>query len=215
MLFRSRSIPSLDVKIDGVTILDGDLINPQPTIKAELVDPTLVPLTDTSSVIFFLNNSRIFANDPRMNYTFNVSNPKVVATFTPTLSDGFYTLRILGKNALSYDTVEVVKAFSVMNEAALLNVYNYPNPSKGETYFTFRLTQIPEDLTIRIFTVAGRLIREINKNSAQLNYDFNRIFWDGRDADGDLVANGTYIYRVTMRVADKTLSTTEKVTIVR
>ena len=79
-----------------------------------------------------------------------------------------------------------------------MDVYNYPNPFARETYFTFKLTQIPDDLKIRIFTVTGRLIKEIDKKAYELNYDFNRIHWDGRDQNGELVPPGIYIMRLVL-----------------
>ena len=70
----------------------------------------------------------------------------------------------------------------------MLEVYNYPNPFANETYFTFRLSQIPDEVKIRIYTVAGRLIKEITKKASELNYDLNKVFWDGKDEDGDTIA---------------------------
>ncbi len=47
---------------------------------------------------------------------------------------------------------------------------------------------------IRIFTVAGRLIRVLRTGGA---VDHNYVPWDGRDEDGEFVANGTYLFQVT------------------
>jgi hypothetical protein len=65
----------------------------------------------------------------------------------------------------------------------LLQVFNYPNPFSDNTYFTFELRGIipPQEFKIKIFTVAGRLIREINVPTSSLQIGFNKIPWDGRD----------------------------------
>ena len=105
--------------------------------------------------------------------------------------------------------------FVVSSATKLMQVYNYPNPFANETYFTFRLSQIPEEVKIRIYTIAGRLIKEITKQSSELNYDLNKIYWDGRDEDGDVIANGTYLYKMIMKDADKTESVTQKLVIVK
>ena len=78
----------------------------------------------------------------------------------------------------------------------ILDVYNYPNPAVDKTYFTFRLTQIPNYMKIKIYTIAGRLIKVINLLSSQLHYNFNKIYWNTTDEDGNLVANGVYLYKV-------------------
>jgi flagellar hook assembly protein FlgD len=66
-----------------------------------------------------------------------------------------------------------------------------------------------------VYTIAGRLVKEIVKTSADLNIDFNKIFWDTRDEDGDLLGNGTYLYKVIMNAGDKTETSVNKLAIVR
>ena len=133
------------------------------------------------------------------------------------LTDGDYSLKVLWKNSEGniVDSSGVEKFFLVSNEAKLLNVYNYPNPTSGETHFTFRLTQIPEEIRIKIFTIAGRLVKELKYTSADLKYDFNKLYWNGRDEDGDLLGNGVYLYKVIMKAGDKTEDVTQKLAIVK
>lgn len=108
------------------------------------------------------------------------------------------------------DSTSGIKYFRVSDEMKVLDVYNYPNPFTDATHFTFRLTQIPDEIKIRIFTIAGRLIRELKIPSAELNYDFNKIYWDGKDDDGHSVANGTYLYNLILSSSDKSESVTQK-----
>jgi flagellar hook assembly protein FlgD len=74
---------------------------------------------------------------------------------------------------------------------------------------------VPDELKIRIFTIAGRLIKEIVKKSNELNYDFNRIYWNGRDEDGDILANGVYLYKIIMKKGNKTDTFINKIAILR
>ena len=87
--------------------------------------------------------------------------------------------------------------------------------TSGETYFTFKLTQIPDELKIKIYTIAGRLIKEISIPASDLRFDFNKIYWDGRDEDGDNLANGVYLYKVILTAGDKTEDMIQKLAIVR
>ncbi|MBI9072556.1 MAG: type IX secretion system sortase PorU [Melioribacteraceae bacterium] len=93
--------------------------------------------------------------------------------------------------------------FSVVNETGLAvrNVVNYPNPFSANTVFTFQhnLT-IDVDVKIKIYTVAGRLIREIEENN--ILEKFVKIPWDGRDEDGDNLASGTYLYKLNVKTSD-------------
>jgi hypothetical protein len=213
------SIPSLNITFDGVQIIDGDYISDNPEIKIELNDPSLLPVSDTSSISIRLNDMPVYysGNSGTLSYQFSPANPKMVVTYKPHLTSGEYNLKVLGKNALGsgVDSSGIEKTFLVSQDADILYVYNYPNPFSGETYFTFKLTQIPDELKIKIFTVAGRLVKEIRKSSSELNYDFNRIPWDGRDEDGDLLANGIYFYKVIMTRGNQISDTIQKIAIVR
>lgn len=211
--------PTMNLTIDGNDIFDGEYISSQPKIKIELSEPSLVPITDTSSISIFLNNKYVnyLGNENNVSVSFSQTNPKVTVNYTPTLEDGEYTLRVFGKDASGNvgDSSGISKSFNVQSEAKLLNVYNYPNPFNSDTYFTFKLTQIPDEIKIKVFTIAGRLIKEIELNGSQLNYDLNKIYWDGRDDDGDLIGNGVYLYKVIMDVSGKKQDVTQKLAIVR
>ncbi|HSW54928.1 MAG TPA: C25 family cysteine peptidase, partial [Ignavibacteriaceae bacterium] len=209
--------PVITLTIDGNDILDGEYVASNPTIHIELNDESLLPITDPSSVMVYLNDELIPVDTSIINYQFSETNPKVTVDFTPVLTDGEYAMKILWKDSGGniVDSSGVEKFFLVSNEAKLLNVYNYPNPSKGETHFTFKLTQIPEEIRIKIFTIAGRLVREIKLSSSELKYDFNKIFWDGRDEDGDVLANGVYLYKVIMKAGNRSEEATQKLAIVK
>jgi len=165
----------------------------------------------------YLNDNLIPADTSIITYTFSPENPKVKVDFEPQLSDGEYTLKVLWRNSEGniVDSSGIVKYFQVSSEAQLLYVYNYPNPTSGETYFTFKLTQIPDEIQIKIFTVAGRLIKEFDLNSSELKFDFNKIYWDGRDEDGDPVGNGVYFYKVIMQAGETSKDVTQKLAIVK
>ncbi|MCL5031026.1 MAG: C25 family cysteine peptidase, partial [Bacteroidetes bacterium] len=176
---------SVKLTFDGNDIINGDYVSATPNIKVELNDLSLIPISDTSHVQLYLNNKRISLASKEINFSFSDNNPKFVVCYKPTLSDGTYTLKVIGTNATGtlIDSAGIVRKFMVSNQAQLLYVYNYPNPFSSETYFTFKLTQIPDELKIKIFTVSGRLIKELIVPPSNLSYDFNRIEWDGRDQD--------------------------------
>ena len=75
------------------------------------------------------------------------------------------------------------------------DLYNYPNPMRNETNFIFNLSGTVSEylFKIKIYTVSGRLIKELDYNAGIGN---NSVLWDGRDNDGDFVANGTYFYKL-------------------
>ncbi len=211
--------PNLSLTIDGNDIFDGEYISETPEIIIELNDPSLVPISDTSSVSIFLNNRLVSykENPDILNIHYSSSNPKVVVNYNPVLEDGEYKLKIFGKDANGNiaDSSGITKSFIVQSTPKILDIYNYPNPMTNNTYFTFKLTQIPDEVRIIIYTIAGRMIKEIKLNSSQLNYDLNKIYWNGRDDDSDEIANGTYLYKVIMSIDGKKLVQTKKLAIVK
>ena len=93
--------------------------------------------------------------------------------------------------------------FSVVNsnELVLADIVNYPNPFSDNTTFTFQHNvSEPIDVKIKIYTVAGRMIKEIDEQN--ILDKFVKINWDGRDQDGSSIANGTYLYKVIVKSID-------------
>jgi flagellar hook assembly protein FlgD len=75
-------------------------------------------------------------------------------------------------------------------------VYSYPNPMVDRTRFLFETAAASGQGVIRVFSVAGRVV-------ARIPFSFGGggagiVEWDGRDSEGDDLANGTYLYRVEM-----------------
>jgi hypothetical protein len=66
---------------------------------------------------------------------------------------------------------------------------NSPNPFTAATDIAFHLER-PGKVTLTIHDVAGRLIREIDAGPRPAGH--NTVVWDGRAADGSLVAGGIY-----------------------
>ncbi len=78
-----------------------------------------------------------------------------------------------------------------------------------------RGTELPEEVKIKIYTITGRLIRDINLPGTNFSIGFNKIYWNGRDQDGDEIANGVYLYKLIAKFPDKTIAVTQKLARVR
>jgi flagellar hook assembly protein FlgD len=68
------------------------------------------------------------------------------------------------------------------------------------------------DVRIKIYTVSGRLIQEI-ESIAQPG--FNKIEWMGLDVQGDRLANGVYLYKIIVDDGEQKVETIEKLTVLR
>ncbi len=217
-IIKENELPSsLSILFDGKDITDGDYISSTPNIRIELTDPSFLPVSDTNRVRFYLNDKVVSYLGGFVSYNFSEANPKFTIDYKPVLADGSYELKVVTQNSagVSNSTSNLSRKFIVSAKLQLLYVYNYPNPFSGETYFTFKLSQIPDEMKIKLFTVAGRQIKEINISPSELKYDFNKIYWDGRDNDANLISNGVYFYKIIARKGRDAISEIRKLAVVR
>ena len=113
-------------------------------------------------------------------------------------------------------TAQLGVEVAVSSDLRLTNVVNYPNPFVRSTTFTFQQNQsVPVDVEIKVYTLAGRAIKVLH--SQGITDRFVRIDWDGRDGDGDELANGVYLYRLVAKTSDgsKSVETIGKLTVLK
>jgi hypothetical protein len=211
---RDSVSPQFSITFDGKEIVNGDVVSAKPEVLISLKDDSPLPLDTTLFTIIFDNLPLSFV---RQDVTFNYTpypNSEALIKWTPVLADGRHTIEVLAKDASGnfFDTTVSRTEFYVFNQPNLLNVFNFPNPFNNDTYFTFDLrgTVVPDEFIIKIYTVAGRLIRVISVPSSDIFIGFNKIYWDGRDEDGDELSNGVYFYKVITRLNDETKIITSK-----
>ncbi|MCE2788929.1 MAG: C25 family cysteine peptidase [Saprospiraceae bacterium] len=201
--------PQLQVFFDGAQILDGDLVSPRPEITVVLRDNNLfVPITNPSVFEIKLDTGRnqfltIDAQGPEIRFlpAYPPSEPAKII-YTPTFKDGQYRLSVQGKDAsgnLSGNEPYLV-SFKVVNQSSISNVLNYPNPFSTSTQFIFTLTghEIPDELSITIMTISGKVIRQISAQEigpVRTGINKSEFRWDGSDDFGQKVANGVYLYK--------------------
>jgi len=89
----------------------------------------------------------------------------------------------------------------------LKDVLNYPNPFQNSTTFTFYLNNEAQ-IDIKIYTLSGRLITHFRNLPA--TFGFNLVPWDGRDQEGDELANGVYFYRIQAKAEEHSVESIGK-----
>lgn len=223
---RDSTRPIFDVLFDDQEIINGDIVSSRPEVVITLEDNSPLPL-DTSYFTIVHNNKPLRFYQPELDWNYEGVGSPFIITWTPTLPDTLRklspieknTLEILAKDASGnfFDSTSYRVTFFVYNDNNIDKVYNYPNPFSSSTYFTFILQGLekPSEVEIKIFTIAGRLIRDIKLSSSDLISNFNKIYWDGKDEDGDEIGNGVYLYKVIATFSDQTKTITQKLAKVR
>jgi hypothetical protein len=94
--------------------------------------------------------------------------------------------------------------FKVIVENSISNLVNYPNPFSDRTRFAYTLTgaNAPYHYKLEIYTVSGKLIREIRQEELgplKVGTHLTDYAWDARDGFGNRLANGVYLYRLVIR----------------
>ncbi|MGA9294680.1 MAG: C25 family cysteine peptidase [Ignavibacteriaceae bacterium] len=199
-VIRDSVKPAVSVTFDGREIVNGDVVPYKPDILITLKDNNPLPL-DTNLFIIYFNGDPFIYSNKDVNITLQpYPNSEMQIEWKPELPEGQNTLQIYAKDASGNlsDSAGLKLIFNVYKNPDLVNVFNYPNPFQNDTYFTFELhgMNVPEEFMIKIYTVAGRLIRDISIPSSELQIGFNKIYWNGRDQDGDRIANGVYFYKM-------------------
>ena len=208
--------PILDVSFDGIHIINGDIVAANPFILIDVKDENEYFLLDDPDKIMV---SIIDPSGSQIDY--NISSPEL--TFEPATDtdenqakisldpiltqDGDYTLIVQASDAsgnISGDNSYEV-TFKVILKESVSNILNYPNPFSTQTQFIFTLTgsEVPDDISITILTVSGKVVKEISREElGPLRIGLNRTDykWTGTDDYGEKLANGVYLYKVNLPV---------------
>ncbi len=209
----------LDIAFDGYMPVFGDYIRANPEIVLTLRTPPAFPLTSREGFRVTIDGDALDLDSVKASFTPSVGNTPAMLRFQPQLADGEYYFGFNardGNDQLAFvEDLEVLVRVTTANR--ITQLYNYPNPIVGATDFTFILTGStpPDEVQVKIFTVAGRLIRTLNYPGSATRIGFNSLKWDGRDEDGDLPANGVYFYKVISKFNDTTAEEIGRMAVMR
>ena len=191
-------------------LIDGAVLTEQPRFKITLTDDNALDETTFRFNFGSLHEILEPLNVSNYTQTFDPAAPvSADITYTPDLANGEYQFQITAADT-SENIAEFVTTFTLNEKVALNEVFNVPNPVDrtfgGKTFFTYHLAQAPDRVTIKIYSVNGRLLKTLDDASA--NRGSNETDWDCRDEAGVRCANGVYFYRV---IADTENGKIEKV----
>lgn len=208
--------PLLDVTFDGRHITNGEIVSSNPTIVITSKDENQLNWQkDTNGIKIWLKkpNSTTFElidfdSFGVKFYPATSAYNMARAEFSPkNLIDGIYTLKVQSNdaNGTNAGTTEYMINFTVISQASATNFYPYPNPFTTSMRFVFTLTgsKVPDYINIKIMTITGKVVRELNiedLGDIHIGNNITDIVWDGTDEYGDRLSNGVYLYTVTIKV---------------
>lgn len=209
--------PEIRLFLNDTTFVPGGMTSPEPRLIVKLQDDSginavgagvghemlLVVDGDEQNAI---DISSRFESDPNSYRSGSVTFP--FEDYPASLGDGPHQLSVRAWDVLNNSAAADLDFFvSSVDDLVLRNIYNYPNPTSGQTRFIFdhnQPTGTSADVQIRIYTLAGRPIRTMETDeslpSGVLTAGPVQVLWDGRDEDLNLVASGIYLYKVRVAV---------------
>jgi flagellar hook assembly protein FlgD len=141
------------------------------------------------------------------------ADPRSVPVLFPaSLGEGHHSLEfeaadLLGNRSAIRDEVDVLVSFG------LYEIANYPNPVDGDlTTFYFLVGDHADRWRTDIYTIAGRHLRTLEGGYASGVHTFD---WDLTDGDGRMVANGVYLYVMTVWSGERAEKRTGKMAVLR
>lgn len=179
------------IRADQAPILDGDPVRADAELGLFVASPR--PIVDP------LAEFRLFLDGNPISFTPLPQEPTgrdwILSLPAATYAPGVHTLRLEVTGGF-----EILRTFSVEARTLLQNAFAFPNPFDDDagTYFSFFLTTSgPANVRMRVYTVGGKLVHDRTERSLAQGY--HQIHWDGRDAEGETLANGIYLFRIAVQ----------------
>ena len=216
--------PHIEINVSGQQFAVGGYISGNSVLSFIFSDENGIDITE-KTISMTLNSEQI---DPaKYSMTINPENTNnIPLNYHLSLQRGEYTIDA-AVHDVNGNKTERQFHFRVSDRFDLTRVANYPNPvrsvtidpvNSGRTRFTYTLTDDADNVSIRVYTVSGRLVksfRNLPNHVGYHEYPRTTFGWDCRDEEGFFLANGVYFYRITARKGNQEITKTGKLAVLK
>jgi len=182
--------PEISLRFEGAK---GTTIPRQTVLLASIADPSGINITgETGHEIELAIDGELFTLTELYSVQGGDYRQGVIEFPLPELETGKHEIRLKAWdnfNNSSRTTMTVNVADDGEGDAGLANVLFYPNPMRESGYFTYNLEDDMRAVQIEVFSLAGRLIEQLD---GQTRAGYNQVLWTPPAG----LANGAYIYRI-------------------
>ena len=223
--FRDQVPPVIEITANGRPLRNNMLIRSRPALAILLQDANGIDLNNH----FIIKVDGVDFDPADLTLPDTVSNPNAISILaTPEFERGAHSLEIETAD-INGNIQSVSKEFVVSNENDIIVHGNYPNPFEQTTIisYTNSFTGPLDELTIKIYSVSGHLIRSkqlhapdnVQTDEKLLDTGYHEVEWNGIDDGGNEVANGVYFVtiraRYTEKITGKKFDVTKKIKVAR
>jgi len=186
--FTLRVNTQVTVQVNGRTVTSGASVPGHGDYRVNLELPLFVPRAQVQ-----VDVDSVAVTGARFTHPTPADSTTWIVEFSKSLAEGTHRLDIrAGASAFSFSLV-------VSSQVGLRDVLVYPNPYRDTANFVYTNDVEIESGAIEVFTTSGRRVRRLIVPPMSRTPGQNSVFWDGRDAAGDEVANGSYLYVIRVR----------------
>ena len=207
--------PNIEISINGQPYVPNSYSSQEPQISIYIQDLNGIDIS-TDKLQVYLNGEKLDNHDELALPDTVKNGNQIMLALNPKLSSGNHFLNIVTLDCNGNMTELNDLTIKVANSFEIKMLGNYPNPFSEETNFAYILTLPCENLSLKIYSASGRLIRDINPREMSedpnpYSSDYHEILWDGTDKEGYPVANGLYFYKLSAIADGKTHEITGKI----
>lgn len=206
----------------GVTLVRSGF-----NLMAEIEDDHGINITGQlgHGIVIRVDDGEVYEADATGNFSYSRGGFQAgtLELGLPSLPLGEHTISLKAWDNFNNSTL-IVKRIEVVSteDLQITEVMNYPNPVRGSgqnTSFQYCLNNDVDRVIIKIFTESGRKIKtmDVSWPNEGARMGCHQIAWNLRDADGDPLSNGIYLYQVSAdgrNVEGKKVSVSEAVKLV-
>jgi hypothetical protein len=191
--------PDIRLYLNSLDFLAGDVVGTDPLLIAKISDQNGINITNAPGHSILLIFDQTVSTTNITNYftydTDSFTSGTIQFPLTG-LSEGPHTLQLIAFDNFNRPSVASVNFTISKNKGFSIESFMpYPNPMQKDGYFAFVLSETAE-VKLTIYTIRGKKIKTITSSAAK---GYNQLYWDGRDADGDLLANNTYFIKLSAK----------------
>jgi hypothetical protein len=177
----------------------GDQVSTTPTLYAAISDSNGInTLGSAGHKIILIIDDAAQPLDVTAYFVYDTNScVKGMLTYQlPQMTEGRHKLQLVVFDNFNVPTISETSFMAKSsNKLAIFKMLPYPNPMKRDGKFTLVINS-DADITISLYTITGRKIRTLKQHGI---LGYNQVVWDGRDEQGDYLANNTYFYKIRIK----------------
>ena len=190
--------PTISLKLDSELFQTGDYVSTSPLLMADIEDENGLNLLGVPghSMLMLIDESNPVVVSSGFVYEENSARKGMLTWQLENLSEGNHLLQlIVFDNFNNFQVAETNFYAKGSGKIVINDLLFYPNPYdySEAAKFTFVITE-NADVSVKIYTITGKKIATLTKPGCSSGY--NEIIWNGKDGDGDNIANGNYFYKL-------------------